>query len=110
MHRHSVSAAVSQMLELGSRCCATLRTLHCRRIRPRIGMQLVFNRTEIAMQNFRSASLAGIAAVALIGSTGAAVAQSADTHVMQVRLPDGGIGEIYYTGNVPPKGGLTSGP
>jgi hypothetical protein len=73
-------------------------------------MQLVFNRTEIAMQNFRSASLAGIAAVALIGSAGAAVAQSADTHVMQVRLPDGGIGEIYYTGNVPPKVVITSAP
>lgn len=51
----------------------------------------------------RKILVAGAAALALAGATGLARAQSADTHVMTVRLPDGQIGQIRYTGNVPPQ-------
>jgi hypothetical protein len=55
------------------------------------------------MRNLCTAFLGAVAASALAGLAETALAQSSDTHVMQVRLPGGGIGEIYYTGNVPPK-------
>ena len=54
------------------------------------------------MRNLRSALLAGAAAAA-IGFSGAALAQSSDSHVMTVRLPDGGVAQIRYTGTVAPR-------
>ena len=46
--------------------------------------------------------LVGAAAVAAIGLAGAAVAEIQHRHVMQVRLPDGTLEEIRYTGDTPP--------
>jgi hypothetical protein len=54
------------------------------------------------MRTFSKALLAGVAAIAL-GVSGAAWAQNADTHVMTVRLPEGGVAQIRYTGNVAPQ-------
>lgn len=55
----------------------------------------------------RKVLFAGAAAIALAGVAslvpGAAYAQSADVHVMQVRLPDGSVQQIEYTGNVAPR-------
>ena len=45
--------------------------------------------------------LAGAAALALAGGTGLALAQP--LHSMMVRLPDGGLAQIRYSGNVPPR-------
>jgi hypothetical protein len=45
--------------------------------------------------------LAGTAALALVGGTGLALAQS--LHTMTVRLPDGGLAQIQYYGNDPPR-------
>ncbi|HEV2336924.1 MAG TPA: hypothetical protein VGS13_15575 [Stellaceae bacterium] len=53
------------------------------------------------MRNLRTLLLAGVAASA-IGFSGAVLAQSANTHVLTVRLPDGGLAQIRYTGDVPP--------
>jgi hypothetical protein len=57
------------------------------------------------MQTWHKALLAGAAAIAIgcCGATGSAMAQSTDTHVMTVRLPDGGVAQISYTGNVAPR-------
>ena len=52
------------------------------------------------MRSLRTMLLGGIAA---LGFAGVATAQSADTHVMTIRLPGGGIGEIHYVGDVPPR-------
>lgn len=52
------------------------------------------------MRNIRTAVLAGVAAVAAIGS---AVAASHDSHVMKVGLPDGTVARIEYEGDVAPK-------
>jgi hypothetical protein len=54
------------------------------------------------MRTLHSAIVAGIAATAIAGS-GAAWAQRADTHIMTVRLPDGGVAQIRCTGNVAPQ-------
>ena|SRR5579863_4025829 len=54
------------------------------------------------MRNLRTALLAGVAASA-IGISGAALAQTPQTHVMTVQLPGGGVAELHYTGNVPPQ-------
>jgi len=54
------------------------------------------------MRVLRNALLAGVAASA-IGFSGAALAQTSNTHVMTVRLPGGGNAEIRYTGNVAPQ-------
>lgn len=54
------------------------------------------------MRTFHSALLAGVAAAA-IGFSGAALAQSSGAHVMTVRLPDGGLAQIHYTGNIAPQ-------
>jgi hypothetical protein len=54
------------------------------------------------MRTLRTTLLAGVAAIAT-GFSGAALAQSAQTHVMTVQLPGGGIAEIRYTGNVAPQ-------
>lgn len=45
--------------------------------------------------------LAGAAALALAGGAGLALAQP--LHSMMVRLPDGGLAQIQYSGNVPPR-------
>lgn len=54
------------------------------------------------MRTLRTALLAGVAAIAA-GVSGAALAQSPQSHVMTVRLPGGGVEEIRYTGDVPPQ-------
>lgn len=54
------------------------------------------------MRTLRTALLAGVAASA-IGFSGAALAQSPQTHVMTVQLPGGGTAEVRYTGNVAPQ-------
>jgi hypothetical protein len=46
--------------------------------------------------------LAGVAAIA-IGFSGAAFAQGPQSHLMTVALPDGGVAQIRYTGNVAPR-------
>jgi hypothetical protein len=56
---------------------------------------------ELAMRTFKSALAAGAAFVAL--GFGVAFAQSPQTHLMNVRLPDGSVGQIEYTGSVPPR-------
>ena len=61
------------------------------------------------MRNIRVAFLAGAAAV-LLGSSGIALAQTANRHTMTVQLPGGGVAEIQYTGNVPPRVTVSSGP
>jgi hypothetical protein len=43
------------------------------------------------------------AAVAMAGLGGLAYAQTPDTHVMTVRLPDGSLQRIEYTGSVAPR-------
>ena len=45
--------------------------------------------------------LAGAAAFALAGGTGLALAQP--LHSMMVRLPDGGLAQIQYSGDIPPR-------
>jgi hypothetical protein len=54
------------------------------------------------MRTLRTTLLAGVAAIAT-GFSGAALAQSPQTHVMTVQPPGGGIAEIRYTGNVAPQ-------
>src|ERR1051325_6151240 len=57
----------------------------------------------IAMRAFRTALLGGLAAFVLASIAGTAAAQSAKSHVMQVRLPGGATAEIHYVGDVPPR-------
>src|SRR5207248_10000435 len=64
---------------------------------------------EMDMPNSRVRLLAG-AAAAVIGFSGAALAQSPNIHTMTVQLPGGGVAEIQYTGNVPPQVTVSSGP
>jgi hypothetical protein len=54
------------------------------------------------MRTMRIAFLAGTAAIVLAGMAGMAKAQTSETHVLTVRLPDGRVGQIRYTGDVPP--------
>ncbi|MGE5270637.1 MAG: hypothetical protein ACM3JG_13300 [Thiohalocapsa sp.] len=54
------------------------------------------------MRTLRNALFSGVAAAALAAS-GAAFAQPRDVHFMTVRLPDGGLAQIRYTGNVAPQ-------
>lgn len=61
------------------------------------------------MRTLHKALFAGVAAVALAGS-GAAMAQNSQTHVMTVRVPNGGVAEIRYTGDVAPQVVVRSGP
>jgi hypothetical protein len=68
----------------------------------------VFTSKEIAMRTLHSALLAGVAAAA-IGISGAALAQSSNVHVMTVRLPDGGVAQVRYTGNVAPQVSFSDG-
>lgn len=55
------------------------------------------------MRTARNVLLAGIAAVALAGNAGLALAKEPAVHTMKVQLPDGEIAVIQYTGNVPPR-------
>ncbi len=54
------------------------------------------------MQTARNVLLAGIAACALAGSVGLALASPA-FHRITVQLPDGGTAQIRYSGDVPPQ-------
>jgi hypothetical protein len=60
------------------------------------------------MRISKSLVLAGVAALALAGGPGLAVAQP--LHSMIVRLPDGGFAQIQYSGNVSPKVTFAPGP
>lgn len=60
------------------------------------------------MRSLRTALLAGVAAGA-IGLSGAALAQSSNTHLLTVRLPGGGLAQIRYTGDVPPRVAFSNG-
>jgi hypothetical protein len=62
------------------------------------------------MRNVRTALLAGTAAVALAGLSGAAAARDLNTHLMTLQLPGGGVAEIRYTGDVPPQVVLSPAP
>jgi hypothetical protein len=59
------------------------------------------------MSYLRNALLAGAAIVILGGAAGLAEAQTQDTsgavHVMTVRMPNGMVQQIRYTGDVPPR-------
>jgi hypothetical protein len=59
------------------------------------------------MSHLRNALLAGAAVVTLAGAASLAQAQTTDTpagvHVMNVRLPDGAVQQIAYTGDVAPR-------
>lgn len=55
------------------------------------------------MTTTKTALFSGIAALALIGSAGYALAHAAGMHTMTVRTPDGGVATIEYSGNVAPK-------
>lgn len=59
--------------------------------------------TERGMRNLRTVLGAGITALAAIGFCGIAAAQSPQTHLMTVTLPDGGAAQIRYTGPVAPR-------
>ncbi len=61
------------------------------------------------MRTCRNALLAGVAAIA-IGAAGAAFAQSDNLHVMTVRLPDGSLAQIRYSGNVAPRVSFSEAP
>lgn len=62
------------------------------------------------MRHLRISLLAGIAVVAAAGFAGGAHAQSAQLHVMTVRLPGGGAERIEYTGNTPPQVSVSARP
>jgi len=55
------------------------------------------------MQIMRTVLVAGVAAIALAGASGLALAQGSDSHVLTVQLPDGAVEQIRYTGDVPPQ-------
>lgn len=55
------------------------------------------------MRLSRTVLLAGVAALGLAGIAGAADAQTSNTHVMMVQLPNGAIEQIRYSGDVPPQ-------
>ena len=54
------------------------------------------------MKALKKPLLIGAAAIVAIGLAGAAVAGIKHSHVMRVRLPDGTLEEIRYTGDAPP--------
>ena len=61
------------------------------------------------MRILPTALLAGVAAIA-IGFSGVAFAQDTQTHVMAVQLPDGGVAQIRYTGDVSPRVSFSEAP
>lgn len=56
----------------------------------------------MVVRPLRTALLAGVAA-SVIGLSGAALAQNAQAHVMTVQIPGGGVAQIRYIGDVPPR-------
>jgi hypothetical protein len=60
---------------------------------------------EAAMRLLSTVIIAGIGSLALAGS---ALAQT--THTMNVRLPDGSLEQIQYSGNTPPRVEITPAP
>jgi hypothetical protein len=54
------------------------------------------------MRTTRIALLTGTAAIILAGIAGMAKAQTRDVHVLTLRLPDGRVEQIRYSGDVPP--------
>jgi hypothetical protein len=58
--------------------------------------------TETVMRITRIASHTGAAALLLAGYAGIAKAQSTETHVLTLRLPNGQIEQVRYAGDVPP--------
>jgi hypothetical protein len=54
------------------------------------------------MRTTRIALLTGCAGIILAGIAGMARAQTPDVHVLTLRLPDGRVEQIRYTGSVPP--------
>jgi hypothetical protein len=64
----------------------------------------------MVMRNLRTALLAGVAAIAVAGFAGFAAAKSPNTHVMTVQLPDGGVAQIRYSGDVAPQVALNPAP
>jgi hypothetical protein len=58
--------------------------------------------TETVMRTTRTALLTGAAAIVLAGYAGLAEAKSPETHLLTVRLPDGRLEQIRYTGDIPP--------
>jgi hypothetical protein len=55
------------------------------------------------MRLSRTVIAAGAAALALTGLAAVASAETANTHVMTVRLPGGTVEQIRYSGDVPPQ-------
>ena len=55
------------------------------------------------MRKMRTALGASVAAIAAIGFCGMAAAQSPQAHVLMITLPDGGIEQIRYAGEVAPQ-------
>jgi hypothetical protein len=58
---------------------------------------------EKVMPMIRPALRAGAATIAFAGLCGAALAQSPQTHVMNLILPNGGVAHIRYVGDTPPR-------
>ncbi len=54
------------------------------------------------MQMYRTAIIASAAALAIVGLAGTAAAHSINSHVLDVRLPDGSVEHIRYVGDQPP--------
>jgi hypothetical protein len=55
------------------------------------------------MTKFRTAMLAAVAAIGLVGTTSLAHAQTLQSQGLTVELPGGVVAHIRYTGNVPPQ-------
>src|SRR5689334_9740768 len=66
-------------------------------------LRRVSTAVETSMRLSRTVLAAGAAVLALTGLAGVASAETANTHVMTVRLPDGTIEQIRYSGNVLPQ-------
>jgi hypothetical protein len=64
----------------------------------------------MAMRTWCTSLLAGIAAAAVGVIGAAALAQSANIHVMTVQLPGGGTAQVEYTGNVAPQVSISNAP
>jgi len=62
------------------------------------------------MRSLKSVLGAGVAAAAIVGLCGAALAQSPQYHVMNLTLPDGGVAHIRYVGNTPPRVAISDAP
>src|ERR1041385_3455767 len=76
---------------------------------PKLDTQACLHAGEIVMRALRTAILAG-AAAAVFGFSGMALAQNSNMHTMTVQLPGGGMAEIRYTGNIPPRVTVSASP